>query len=40
MNITKLINSIKAEENNIGFLRGHKGSIRLKENRHPNYVGS
>ena len=34
MNTTKLINSIKAEENNIELLIGYKAGIHLKEN-HP-----
>ena len=37
---TKLINSIKVEENNIGLLRGYRVSILLKENHHPSYVKS
>ena len=36
----KFINSTKAEENNIGFLKGHRASIHLKENHHPSYVES
>ena len=38
VDIIKLINSIKPEENNIGLLRRYKASIHLKENHHPSYV--
>ena len=40
MDITKLINSIKLEENNQGLLIGYKASIRLKEDHHSSYVSS
>ena len=37
---TKLINSIKAEKNNIGLLKGYRDSIHLKENHNPSYLES
>ena len=37
---TKLVNSMKTEENNIGLLRVYWVSIRLMENHHPSYVES
>ena len=40
MDTTKLINSMKEEENVIGLLRRYKMSIRLKENHHPSSVES
>lgn len=36
----RLINSMEAQENEIGMLKGYKASIRLKENYHPKYVES
>ena len=37
---TELINSIKAEGNNIGLLRVYRVSIGLKENSHLSYEAS
>ena len=37
---TKLINSMKAEENNIRLLRGYRACVRLKENYHLGYMES
>ena len=34
---TKLIKSMKVEENNVGLLRSYKVNICLKENHHPRY---
>ena len=35
---SKLVNSMKSEEQEIGLLKGYKASIRLKENNHPRYI--
>ena len=35
---SKLVNSMGLEEQEIGLLKGYKGSIRLKENYHPRYI--
>ena len=40
MDTTKLINSIKKQENTIGLLRGYRESISLKKNHHPRYLES
>ena len=38
MDTTKLVNSIKAEENKIELLRGYRTSILLKKNNYPRCV--
>ena len=38
--ISKLVNSMESEEQEIRLLKGYKASICLKENYHPRYIQS
>ena len=38
VDISKLVNSMESEEQEIGLIKGYKASIRLKENYHPRYI--
>ena len=38
VDISKLVNSVELEEQEIGLLKGYKTSIRLKENNNPRYI--